>query len=257
MAGKGIAAGRFVDDRARIIRKAPDASLRGMRIDRRTGFLTVVGSAGDRGFVRVIVAREGGVLATYARLPRAVFPNDLTFTRRAVWITDSSRNVLYRVDRPPRNAFPEVPLAVRTLRLDGVPPVVGDQIALNGIRTLPGGRLLVVDSRDGALYAVSRRDGTATRVPVTGAERLTSGDGLVLDDRRLWVVRGQGGNDVVQLRLARTPGGLTATAGQVLTDDDLSVPSTAVRRNGVLWLVNARFGVDTRRYYLSRLPVAD
>lgn len=96
----------------------------------------------------------------------AVFPNDITFTRKAAYITDSGRNVLCRVPRTPPAGFPPVPLAVTTVELTGpLPPVQAGEIALNGIRTLPGGRLVVVDSRDGLLYKVRRSDGRATPIP--------------------------------------------------------------------------------------------
>ena len=254
LAGQGIAAARVGDERATVLRPMPGTSLRGMRVDPRTHWLAVVGGRGDRGKVWVVAPRSGAAMVTQARLPRAVFPNDLTYTRRAIWITDSARNVLYRVRRPSERGFLPDHLRVKTLRLHGVPPVQGDDFGLNGIRTLPGGRLVAVDSRDGTLYRI-RRDGTATPVPVVGGVHLPSGDGLERHRRSLFVVRGQGGNEVVRLRLGRGAGGLTASSGRVLTDDDLSVPSTAVWRPGELWLANARFGIDTDRYYLSRLPL--
>lgn len=252
LVGRGIVTGRFDRDGTNPFANLK-ASIRGMRYDQQSGWLYAVGSRGSTG---LLVALSDDGIQLRVELPTAQFPNDITFTRNRVHVTDSGRNVLYQIYRDRDPGGPEPPDLVRTLRLTGVPPVTGDDIALNGIRTLPGGRLVVVDSRDGVLYAVDRSDGTATPIPVTGDEQLTSGDGLVLDDDRLWVVRGQGGNEVVQLQADRTPAGLTYTDGQVLTDDDLSVPSTAVKRGGVLWLANARFGVDTNRFYLSRLPVA-
>jgi hypothetical protein len=230
----------------------PGTSLRGMIVDPRTGWLAVAGAEGDVGKVWVLGPR--GALKTQATLPRAVFPNDLTLTRHGIWVTDSGRNVLYRVRRPaPGRFLPEEQVA-RTLRLRGIPRVAAGEFGLNGIRTLGVGRLLAVDSRDGTLYRL-HRDGGATRVRVEGAVRLLSGDGLELRRDRLYVVRGQGGNEVVRLRLRPGRGGVVAYGGRVLTDDDLSVPSTAVWRPGALWLANARFGIDTERYYLSRLPL--
>lgn len=257
LAGGGVASARIGAARASVIREMPGSSLRGMAIDPRTGFLTMVGNTKNgRPSLWVIVPREGGVQATYARLPGAVFPNDLTFGKRAIWVTDSGQNVLYRVQRPPRNAFPPVPLPVETLALRGpIPPVVGDDIGLNGIRKLPGGRLVVVDSRDGALYEVRHSNGRARPVPVAGPVQLSSGDGLEIQGRTLYVVRGQGGNDVVRLRLRQLADGFVASRGRVLTDPSLSVPSTAVLRGGSLWLANARFGIDTERYYLTGLPL--
>jgi hypothetical protein len=254
LAGQGIAAGRIAAGRAEALDLLAGTSLRGMLVDPRTRWLSVVGGKGDRGKLWVVAPRSHGAFVTSARLRGAVFPNDLTFTEHAVWVTDSGRNVLYRVRRPSTQGLLPEHLVARTVRVRGVPPVQAGEFALNGIRTLPGGRLVAVDSRDGTLYVI-RRDGTATPLPVRGDVQLSSGDGLVRHGRWLFVVRGQGGNEVVRLRLQRDAGALTASHGRVLTDDDLSVPSTAVWVDGVLWLANARFGIDTDRYYLSRLAV--
>jgi hypothetical protein len=72
-------------------------------------------------------------------------------------------------------------------------PVADDSagtFAANGIRRLRDGDLLVLDSRDGGLLAVDVPSGVAAEVPVRGRRALTSGDGLVLDHRILYVVRG-------------------------------------------------------------------
>ena len=256
LVGDGIAWARVGDDRATILRDMGPSSVRGMTVDLGTDWLVAVGQRGEAGRLWVVVGHEPGVLATYARFPHAVFPNDVTATRQYLWVTDSGRNVLYRVEAPPRRNFPEVPLPVETVHLTGIPPVADGDIALNGIRALPGGRrLIAVDSRDGTLYAIERESGVAFEVPVTGPETLTSGDGLVLDGRTLYVVRGQGGNEVVRLTLQGSGDELEATDGEVLTSPRLSVPSTAVKLGNSLWLANARFGVDTDRYGLVRLPL--
>lgn len=214
-------------------------SLRGMQVDPRTRLLWVAGNEGATGIVLAVDTRTGEVVRRVV-VPDAAFLNDLVVTRRAVWVTDS------RVDRLTR-----VPLARGGLPTGGdlrFLPLRGDWatpegIRANGIRQLPDGRLVVVNSAAATLYAVSPWTGVAEAMPVSGGPGLTGGDGLVLRGKRLYVVRGSGQNDISVLRLHRTREGWTATWRGELTDPALSVPSTATLARGRLWAVNARFGV--------------
>ncbi|HET7397084.1 MAG TPA: hypothetical protein VFJ94_01080 [Intrasporangium sp.] len=99
--------------------------------------------------------------------------------------------------------------------------------------------------------------GRTTAIPVSGGPGITSGDGLELDGRVLYNVRGTGTDAVSVLLLRRTDDGWAARWAGQLTDDTLDVPSTATLAGRWLWAVNARFGVaspDTASYWITRLP---
>jgi hypothetical protein len=68
---------------------------------------------------------------------------------------------------------------------------------------------------------------------------LTSGDGIVLQGRTLFVVRNQL-NEVVELRLS--PDLTSATLVETVTDPDFRVPTTLALQGSRLYAVNARFG---------------
>ena len=104
---------------------------------------------------------------------------------------------------------------------------------LNGIRELPGGELVVVSSA-GGLFTIDPATGASTTL--LGADAVPSGDGLVLQGRRLYVVNAApDAIGVVKL----TANGARRTG--TLTDDDLDRPTTATFAAGALWAVNGKF----------------
>jgi hypothetical protein len=97
---------------------------------------------------------------------------------------------------------------------------------------------------------VDPRTGVATAIP-TGGVSVTNGDGLELRGATLYVVRNQ--DQIVEVfklghrvRTAKFVGNLPSTG--------LSIPTTAAFQAGSLWVVNARFGIPTTEYWVSRLP---
>lgn len=213
-------------------------ALRGLQYDRRSGLLWAVGQDATTGIVLVVEARTGRVKERIT-VPGAVFLNDLVITRDAVWVTDSRLDVLTRipVDRRGRPAG-----ALSSLPLTGPwPTPVGNRA--NGIRQLPDGSLLVVNSTAAALFRVDPETGAVSPIPVEDGPGLTGGDGLELDGHTLYVVRGSGQYEVSVLRLERTGSGWTARWKAALTSPALDIPSTATLVGRTLWTVNARFGV--------------
>ena len=235
---------------------ATGRSLRGLRWDRRSGLVWAVGSLGADAHVYAVDPRSGAI-ASDTVVPGGLFLNDLVVTRDAVWVTDS------RVDRLTR-----IPLR-RSGRPAGRPPAYlaltgdwpagdGKSINANGIRELEDGSLILNNSRVGGLWQVDPRTGRTSAIPVSGGPGIVSGDGLEIDDRTLYDVRGTGRSEVAVLRLSRRDGSWTATWVGALTDPTLDVPSTATLAGGALWAVNARFGVaspGTATYSITRLPV--
>jgi hypothetical protein len=231
-------------------------SLRGMQVDRRTGLLWVTGNDGTTGIVLAVNARTGAV-ARRIEVPGAGFLNDLVVTRRTVWVTDSNVDRLTAVPLNRRGRPAAAPLRFLPLTGDWPSTPMG-RIGANGIRALPGGTLVLDNSTAGGLYAVNRWTGHVRAIPVTGTPAITSGDGLELVGKRLYVVRGSGGSNVTVVRLRATRHGWTGRVTGVLTDPRLDVPSTATAALGRLWAVNARFGnpsPTTATYSAVALPL--
>lgn len=235
-----------------------------------TGDVFVPGAAGqrsatgieyDRGRLWVAGARFGNVLVYSARtgaLQHTIqlaagtdptFINDLVATKRAVWLTDSQRPVLYRVALS-KNGEPG---AVTTVPLSGDYQHVAGQFNLNGIvATRNGKTLIAVQSFARKLYAIDADTGAAKLIDLGGYD-LSNGDGLLLHGHTLYVVQNRD-NKVAVLRLSKD---LAAAAFvQALTDPDLDVPTTIDRSGHRLYVVNARFGTTTptdQAYHVVRL----
>ena len=106
---------------------------------------------------------------------------------------------------------------------------------LNGIAAVRhGGTLVVAHNTNGALYTVDPTTGDSARI--TGVSVPTV-DGIVLDGQQLWAV--QNSNQVTEVRLSED---LTAgSVVEVITSDLFQVPATAIRHDGRLAVVNAKF----------------
>ncbi|MDF2090883.1 hypothetical protein P0Y31_00865 [Knoellia sp. 3-2P3] len=236
---------------------ATGRQLRGLWFDRRSGLVWAAGNVEADAHVWAVRAWSGTVAHDIV-VPDAVFLNDLVVTRRAVWVTDSRRDRLTRIDLDrdghPSSDEPEF------LELGGDWPAFdGTNINANGIRQLPDGSLVLNNSSAGGLWQVHPRTGEATEIPVSGGPGLTGGDGLELHDDVLYDVRGSGDAEVSVLRLTHDDGEWRARWVTALRDSTLDVPSTATLAAGSLWAVNARFGVaspETARYWITRLPTA-
>jgi hypothetical protein len=218
----------------------------GLHIDR-WARLWVAG--GPTGTIRVYRILDGALLRTYT-FAGTGFINDLDITRNAVYATDSANAQLAVIPLGRFGRLPD-PSAARLM------PLKGDfelQPGFNANGIAARGRwLIMVQSNTGLLFRVHPRTG-ATRLIDTGGYLVTNGDGLELRGRTLYVVRNQ--NNLVavlrlsrNLRKARLLGEITAPPGA------LSVPTTATTTLGALWVVNARFGIPTTEYWITRLPL--
>jgi hypothetical protein len=203
----------------------------GLLYDRATRRLWVAGGA--TGDIKAYDARTGRLLFR-AETPGG-FLNDVAVTRDAVYVTDSFAAQVFVVPLGRRGRLPD-PQAVRAV------PVTGDYaqpegFGLNGIRVLRNGELIVAGA--GKLYTVDPVTGVSDQVEVSGVT-LTGGDGLVLQGRTLYVVRGRNPvNSVVELRLDRRAE--TARFVEEITDPTLDVPTTGALIAGDLYVVNGRF----------------
>lgn len=209
----------------------------GMDADTRHDLLYVAGGFSGQAYVYDL--DSGTTVATYQFAPPSspdadpptTVVNDVTVTQGGAWFTDSRRGVLYFV---PINRHGE-PEEFRTLTLRGPAADTSGIFNLNGIAAEGhGGTLIVANNDNGELYTVD---------PATGDSALITGvsvptvDGIVLHCRRLWAV--QNSNQVTEVLLSED---LTAgSVMEVITSDLFQVPTTAIRYDGRLAVVNAKF----------------
>jgi hypothetical protein len=193
----------------------------------RGGKLYVAG--GMTGFAYVYDARTGADVDAVDF--GGGFVNDVTVTRRAAYFTDSLKPLIYVYDR--RTG------ATRTLPISG-DLVYEDGFNANGIAATPDGkRLIIVQSNTGELFRANPKTGATKQID---APDVTSGDGILLRGKRLYVVRNQL-NRVAVLRLrARLS---RATLKTQLTDPDFDIPTTIARHGKRLYVINARFGQES------------
>ncbi len=188
--------------------------------------------------------------------PQPRFLNDVEVTRDGVFVTDSRNAQPVVVRRSPGGALPD---DVERLPLTGEwvqTPGAGVNSA-NGIRALPGGDLLVVNR--GGLHRVDPDSGRADRLPQTGGERLTAGDGLELRGSTLFVVYGFGRDSVAVVELgagARSFAVVDELRKDEPDDADLERPTTATFAAGSLWVVNGKFASPGGpQQEVARLPL--
>ncbi|ACO47478.1 superoxide dismutase family protein [Deinococcus deserti] len=148
----------------------------GMKVDAQ-GRLWVAGGA--QGTVSVL--SPDGMTLKVLETPKSpvAFVNDLTITPDGtVYVTDSTRPVIYQIDRMMN--------LKAWLDLSTTPIKYGPGINLNGITATPDGRyLLTVQLNTGDLWRIDLRTRDVRKI----MGGLTHGDGLLLEGRTLYVVR--------------------------------------------------------------------
>ncbi len=233
----------------------------GMKVDGRTLFV----AGGATGRVFAYDTRTGELTGSWTVADptdpaNPTFLNDLVVTRRGdVYVTDSRRPVLYRIDRDERRTDGVADLSV-FLSFEGTPVVYGPGFNVGGIAASPDGRTLVLaQSNTRALFRVDLRARAVTAIDLGGEP--VAGDGLVLMGRdMLYAVERQGDvGYVVTIDLDRDLG-----SGTVLgrtTDAAFDDPTTAARVGRSLLVVNSQFGArnagvpPTPPFTVSRVPL--
>ncbi len=219
-----------------LVAPTPGGASIGMAFDDATGVLWVAG--GPTGTVTGYDGRTGEVVAAYTAPPAPAgrFLNDVAISGDSIYVTDSQAAELVVVPRRGTGGGAAALL-----------PLTGDWdqgagFNANGVRTLPGGDLVVVDN--GALLEVDPATGVADRLEQTAGRTLTAGDGLELRGSTLYVVYGFGEDSVAVVDLDLAAGSF-ATTGALTKDapaaDDLERPTTALFAAGSLWVVNGKF----------------
>ena len=227
----------LITGRGEVFSQGPGTPSVGLKIDNRDRLFVAGGPGGD---ARVVDARTGEIIATYSFVapPATTFINDVTLTQDGAYFTDSLNAFLYHLPISRHGGLPDAD-DIRPI------PLSGDYqqqpgFNANGIAATPDGRaLIIVQSGTGLLFRVDPATGVATQIDVGGAS-VSFGDGLLLIDRTLYVVRNQL-HVVVAVQLNRA--GTSGTVVDQITHPDFDVPTTVAAFDDRLYLPNARFGV--------------
>jgi sugar lactone lactonase YvrE len=205
----------------------------GMKVDNR-GYLWVAGGA--TGNIWMYDTRDGRLLSTFNNGANPTFVNDITITPDgAAYATDSRSPIIYRIAPDAQGIF----TFEYWLNLTGSPIQYGPGFNLNGIvNTADGAYLIVVKSDTGQLFRIATATKEVVEIPLAGGDKMTAGDGLLLDGRILHIARNSL-NLIVQVRLSPD----FATGQQVgsFTDPSFGYTTTIAQAGDRLLVVNSQF----------------
>ena len=186
----------------------------------------------------VFDSRTGEKIASYTLTAPGTFINDVVVTKDGAYFTDSGLASLFVLPLSPDGALPA---ASQALPLTGEWVQVAEEFNANGIEATRNGKsLIVVNSELGALFAVDPDNGEATAIDLGGAS-VTSGDGLLVRGRILYVVRNFL-NMISVVKLA--PDLASGAVVDELVDPDFRIPTTIASPEHRLYVVNARFDLQ-------------
>ena len=177
------------------------------------------------------------------------FLNDLVVTGKGdVYVTDSFRPTLWHVAAgqvKPRGRVDAISVSPEI-------PFTAGAFNLNGIVAFRGGReLLVVNSADGKLYRIRFDRSGGKTITLVNAPALASGDGMIVDEGRLVVVRSAPTPSLTFLELGK--GRSRARIVDVVTDPTLRGPSTVAAARNRYLVVNADFNTGRQPFTVSGL----
>lgn len=224
-----------------IIAEGPGTQSVGLKVDAEGRLFVAGGAAGD---ARVIDTATGDELASFDLAEEEeTFVNDVVLTPDAAFFTDSVNAVLYKLPLVDGELPAQEDVEIIELAGDFE---LADGFNTNGIALAPDGEsLIIVQSGTGLLFSVDAESGEATQTEVVaeeeGAELVTNGDGLLVIDDTLFVVRNQ---EEIVTQLTINEDGTEAELVAELTDDRFDVPTTVAAFEDKLFLPNARFGTE-------------
>jgi len=230
----------------------------GLKVDGRTLFV----AGGPTGLVWAYDLRTRELTGSWQVVQDGTpaFLNDIAIGPRGdVYVTDSARPVLYRIDaRERRTSGPE--LLEPVVSFEGTDFTYDQDINANGIVISRDGRYAVVSKpRTGELFRVGLKDGSVVRIDLRGAS--VAGDGLLLDGRTLLAAEWTAGppQSVVKVRLDRDLA--SGTVVSRTTDPTFDDPTTIARAGRDLLAVNSQFeirfggGGTPGPFTVTRIPV--
>jgi hypothetical protein len=200
--------------------------------------------------------RSGQLLAERATLPGAAL-NDFTFSRDAVYVTDSVNQIVWRASLSASGVGP-LQAWVTPEHLTPAPGFLNGIVITSDHRTL-----LVADQAANVTYRVDLATRQGAAIAVHGADGLFSADGMLLEGHRLYGVynfvdpTSPTGADWVT-REVRLNGDYTEASWVADSDiaPDTDTPTTLARdRDRLLW-VNSQlaFGSGTPPYTVTQVP---
>jgi Cu-Zn family superoxide dismutase len=207
--------------------------VRGMKVDPR-GILYIAG--GTTGRLWMYDAVTGRLLGNFFTGVDGAFINDVAIgPDGAAYFTDSRVPHLYRIKADEQGIFQYE--LWRDLRDTAIR--FGEGFNLNGIAVTPDGKYLItVQSNTGNLYRIATDTKEVSEVSLAGGDKMTAGDGLLLDGQTLHVVRNNL-NLIVQVRLVAD-----YSSGQQIgsfTDPSFGFTTTIARVGDRLLVVNSQF----------------
>ncbi|ADB29600.1 superoxide dismutase [Kribbella flavida DSM 17836] len=200
-------------------------SATGVHVDR-WGRVLIAGASTSQLFLYDV---RGRLLTARTAQPGS-FLNDFTIAGDFVYVTDSAHNQIWRAPLT-RHGLGELEPWLTRDRIQPIP------YFLNGIVT-DGRTLLVGEQGQDVTYRIDLRTRDVRTLEVTGANGVLSGDGYLLEGRRLYAVHNAGGGKYVT-RLALLDATLSRAA--VVADSQPGAPGatpTTIARDGarLLWV---------------------
>ncbi len=165
--------------------------------------------------------------------------NDLLVTRSAVYATDSTRPVIFKIPLAPGGRLPS-PLAFEELELTG--PGVGPRN--NGlVASFDGNDLVVINDSSGLLYHVDPDTGAATVIDVEGEQTtFQSGDGLYLSGRTLYIMQNQvsSSDELGKIAVVQLSGDLSkGTFVKDIVSGNFRTPTTITGLGDSIYAINS------------------
>ena len=193
-------------------------------------------AGGATGTMWMYDAVTGRLLNSFQNGIQGSFVNDVAIAPDgAAYFTDSSVPLLYRIKADAQGVFRFE--FWRDLRDTVIQ--YGQGFNLNGIVVTPDNKyLIVVQSNTGKLFRIAIDTKEVSEITLAGGDRMTSGDGLLLDGQVLHVVRNSL-NLIVQIRLAAD-----SSSGQQIgsfTDPSFRFTTTIAKAGERLLVVNSQF----------------
>jgi sugar lactone lactonase YvrE len=203
----------------------------GMKVDGK-GRLFVAGGALGRIFVYDV--KKKVLISSFNIGANPSFVNDVALTPNGdAFFTDSQLPVIYRVFTKD-NAL----LAERWLELAGSPIVYTQGFNLNGIAASKDGKTLItVQSNTGKLFKIDVASKKIIEIP-TGGAVLTGGDGLLLREKTLYMLRNSAG---LIMAFKMSDDFSRAALNSVETRAKFQFPTTLAYADGKLLVVNSQF----------------
>ena len=226
--------------------------VRGMKVNKQ-GHLFMAGGA--TGTMWIYNTATGRLIKSFRNGVPNSFVNDVAIAPDgAAYFTDSNVPILYRIKADAQGVY----RLERWRDLSNTIIQYEPGFNLNGIVATPDGKYLItVQSNTGRLFRIATDTKEVSEIVLLGGDRMTFGDGLLLDGQTLHVVRNSL-NLIVQLRLAPD----YASGQQVgsFTDPSFAFTTTIAKFRNDLLVVNSQFNRRATNdpvlpFTVSRVPL--